>query len=226
MSFGRFRICGSLTAIVVVLSGCSTIHSVTVDAISDRSKTLGTTYHIEVNDPTGGVESGIHAAAVSHIKDALGARGLYEVPTSVKPDMVISASYGVGHGHVSIVTEQNTNIMLGVGMTAPPNSKAIVVYDKTLELTAHLPKPSDASVPGTGKARDGEELWSVKASITDPKQDISAYLAPLASACIDYIGTNPGKEVILPVDAAHARVLLQQRPPTLAGTPAPPPAVK
>lgn len=194
--------------VAALLAGCSTVHQVTVDAISDRSRALGVSYHLDVDDPTGGVEPGVHAVAISNIKDALGARGLYEVPASVRPDMVIEASYGVGHGHVSIVTERNSDLLTG-GLIPPPNSKAVVVFDKTLELTAHAPESPNA--PG-GKARSRDELWSIKTKITDTKQDISAYLPALASACIDYIGENPGREVILPVDTAQAKVLLQKRP--------------
>lgn len=209
MSISRLCIPGGLAA-ALVLAGCSAVHRVTVDAISDRTKPLGTTYHLEVNDPTGGVEPAVQKAAIADIKDALGARGLYEVPASVKPDMVIEASYGVGHGHVNIVTEQNTSILLTTGVSAPPNSKAVIVYDKTLELTAHAPAPA-GSAPG--KTKHGDELWSLKAIITDTKQDISAYLPALSSATINFIGENPGREVIFPVDEAHAKELLQQRPP-------------
>lgn len=218
MSISRWCIPGGLTA-ALLLAGCSTVHRVTVDAISNPTKPLGTTYHLEVNDPTGGIETAVHKAAIGNIKDALGARGLYEVPASMKPDMVIEASYGVGHGHVNIVTEQNTNLLLTTGVSGPPSSKAVIVYDKTLELTAHAPTPAGRT---PGQTKHGEELWSLKAIITDTKQDISAYLPALASATINYIGENPGREVILPVDEALAKQLLQQRPPAQpeAATPA------
>ena len=57
-----------------------------------------------------------------------------------------------------------------------------------------------------------DELWSLKVKIVDPKQELAPYLPALASACIDYIGENPGREVTFPVDSAHAQLLLQQRP--------------
>lgn len=192
-----------------LFTGCSSVHQVTVDAISDRSKPLGSSYHLEVNDPTGGVDPTMHQIAVGVIKDALAARGLYETPASVRPDMVIEASYAIGHGYVNIVTEHNTAVMLGSSITQPSQSKAIVVYDKTLELTARAPaKPGSASK----QAGNGDELWSLKIKIVDPKQELAPYLPALASACIDYIGENPGREVTFPVDSAHAEVLLRQRP--------------
>lgn len=199
-----------------LFTGCSTVHQVTIDAISDRSKPLGASYHLEVNDPTGGVDPTLHQLAVSAINDALAARGLYETPASVRPDMVIEASYAIGHGYVNIVTEQNTSIMLGPSITQPPQSKAIVVYDKTLELIARAPgKPGSTDK----QARTGDELWSLKAKIVDPKQELAPYLPALASACIDYIGENPGREITFPVDSVHAEALLRQRPSATA-TPA------
>ena len=111
----------------------------------------------------------------------------------------------INHGHVNIVTQRNSEIMLGGGLAPPLDSKAVVVYDKTMELTGRVPKD-----PATNK--EGAELWSVKAKITDTKQQLAPYIDALASACIDYIGENPGREITLPVDSQHAKTLLQQRP--------------
>ncbi len=205
----------ALTALVL-LTGCSVVHNVTVDAISDRTKPLGASYRLEVNDPSGGVEPEVQALAVSSIRDALAARGLYEVPAGVKPDMVIEAGYARGHGQIKIVNDRNTDILLGPGTLPAQNSKAVVVFEKTLELTGRV--PGDAGQPGA-------ELWSVKAKIVDTRQELAPYLPALASATIDYIGENPGREVTLPVENSQAQVLLQRRPagstPVPAGTEAP-----
>ncbi|AOS43679.1 hypothetical protein Verru16b_00731 [Lacunisphaera limnophila] len=204
------------------LAGCMTVHNVTIDAISDRTKPLGATYHLEVNDPSGGVDPTVHGAAVETIMDALAARGLYEVPASVRPDMMIEASYGTGHGYIKIINEANTPILLGSSLPTN-NSKAVVVYDKTLEITARAPAPPGAASRPGHPAKPLDELWSVKAKIMDNKQELIPYLPALASACIDYIGENPGRELTLPVEAGQAKVLLQQRPaaPAPAAAPAP-----
>lgn len=215
MSNRHLHLLASL-GLLVCLAGCQVVHDVTIDAISDRSKPMGASYHLEVNDPTGGVEPELHNLAVSTIKDALGARGLYEAPASVRPDMVIEASYAVGHGHVKIVTERNTDILLGPSISPHPSSKAVVVFDKTLEITAREPAPPAGTGDSRIAAQPGAELWSVKTKIVDTKQTLAPYLPPLASACIDYIGENPGRELILPVDSGHAATLLQQRPPAKA----------
>jgi hypothetical protein len=208
--------------LLACLSGCQVVHDVTIDAISDRSKPMGVSYHLEVNDPTGGVDPGLHNLAVNTIRDALAARGLYEAPAGVRPDMVIEASYAVGHGHVKIVTERNHDILVGSSISPNPSSKAVVVFDKTLELTAREPAPPAGPGDLRSAAQPGSELWSVKAKIVDTKQTLAPYLPPLASACIDYIGENPGREVILPVEGGHAANLLQQRPPARAAAEVPP----
>lgn len=191
-----------------LLAGCSTVHEVTIDAISDKTRPLGASYHLEINDPTGGVDADLQRLAVATIKDALAARGLYEVPPSVRPDMVIQADYRIGHGHVKIVNERNMDVLIGGGLPNP-SSKAIVVYDKTLDLTAREPAPPPA--PGS-PPKNGGELWSVKTKIVDTKQEMASYLPALAAAAIDYIGENPGRELILPVDSTTTRTLLEQRP--------------
>jgi hypothetical protein len=203
--------------VAACLAGCSTVHDVTVDAISDRSKPMGSSFHLEVNDPAGGVNPELHEAVVAMIKDALAARGLFEVPASVRPDMMIEGSYGVGHGYVKIVTETNMGVLLGPTGAPQNNSKAVVVFDKTLELTGRAVVPTPAASGTAGQP--GEELWSIKAKIVDTKQELMPYVPALASACIDYIGENPGRELTFPVDSAHAQVLLQQRAPT-SGAPA------
>lgn len=215
MSNRHLRLLASL-ALLACLAGCQVVHDVTIDAISDRSKPMGASYHLEVNDPTGGVEPELHNLAISTIKDALAARGLYEAPASVRPDMIIEASYAVGHGHVKIVTERNHDILLGASISPNPSSKAVVVFDKTLEITAREPAPPAGAGDSRNAAQPGAELWSVKAKIVDTKQVMAPYLPPLASACIDYIGENPGREVVLPVDSGHAASLLHQRPPAKA----------
>ncbi len=213
MSIRQPLLWGGLIA-AAFLTGCTTVHDVTVDAISDRTKPLGSSYHLEVNDPAGGVDPERHAIVVAAIEDALAARGLYAAPATVRPDMMIQASYGVGHGYVKIVTQQNTNILLGPSGMPQSNSKAVVVFDKTLELTARDVLPPPAGSPDVGQP--GPELWSVKTKIVDTKQDLLPFVSALASACIDYIGENPGRELTFPVDSSQAQQLLQHRPEAVA----------
>ncbi|HWA24922.1 MAG TPA: hypothetical protein VG734_04535 [Lacunisphaera sp.] len=209
-------------------AGCQTVHEVTVDAISNPKKSIGQSYRLEVLDPSGGVDSDLQSAAIATIKDTLAARGLYEAPPGVKPDSVITYTYGVGHGHINIVTQANTDMLLGPMAAAPTtSSKAVVVYDKFIELSAReVPDTTGPARPGTLPAR-GEEKWNIKATIVDAKKTLDAYLPALATACIDYIGANSGKELHFKIESKEALEVLHKRshPATPTATiPATPPA--
>lgn len=204
-----FLFVGWLAALLC--AGCQIVHEVTVDAISNSQKPNGQSYRLEVLDPSGGVDVELLALATATIKDTLAARGLYEAPPSVNPDMIINYEYGVGHGHIKIVTERNTDLLLGPMIAPASSSKAVVVYEKFIELTAReavsVPDPDNPGAP----AKPGEELWNIRASIVDPKKDMAPFLPALASSCIDYIGENTGKELHFKVKPDEAKVILRQR---------------
>lgn len=193
--------------------GCQTVHQVTIDAISNPRKQVGQSYELEVLDPSGGVDVELQAMALATIKETLAARGLYEAPRGVKPDSIITYTYGVGQGHINIVTEQNTSLLIGPMLTTMPatNSKAVVVFDKFIELSAREAVTApDPNRPGT-PARKGEELWNIKATIVDTKNTLAPYLAALGSSCIDYIGANSGQELHFKVEDKIAKAILKQR---------------
>lgn len=204
----------SLTiALLAVLlgAGCQTVHEVTVDAISSSHKQTGQSYRLEVIDPSGGVETEVQAEAIAMARDALGARGLYEAPAGAKPDVIINYEYGVGQGHIQIVTERNVDMLLGPFVTQETSSKAVVVYEKFIELTAReavtTPDPAHPGAP----AKPGEELWNIRSSIVDAQKDLAPYLPALATACIDYIGENTGKELHIKVETNAAKEILKHR---------------
>jgi len=201
---------GSLA--VLLGAGCQTVHEVTVDAISSAQKHVtGQAYRLEILDPSGGVDVELQAEALTTIKEALAARGLYEAPPGGNPDMIINYEYGVGHGHIKIITERNTDLLLGPFVAPATNSKAVVVYEKYIELTAReavrVPDPARPGAP----ARPGEELWNIRATIVDTKKELGPFLPALASSCIDYLGENTGKELHLKVEQDAAREILRHR---------------
>lgn len=205
---------GRLTGVALLpflLAGCQTVHQVTIDAISSPSKPLGASYHLEVRDPSGGVEPALLALITSSVQDALGARGLYVVPRVTSPDMVITLNYGVGQGHIMIVTSQNTEVLFGGGIVPQNKSKAVVVFEKFIELSAREPVPKSAATTGPGGLiKPGEELWNIRGSIEDPKNEMAPYVPIITAAIVDYIGTNPGREVHMPLNASQAQELMQQ----------------
>ena len=213
----------ALLALAALLgAGCQTVHTVTIDAISNPRKQIGQSYQLEVIDPSGGVEAELQAMATATIKEALAARGLYEAPRGTKPDSIITYTYGVGQGHINIVTEQNNETLAGPGnIISTTNSRAVVVYDKFFELSAReavsTPDPNRPGAP----ASKGEELWNIKATIVDSKNTLIPYLAALGSSCVDYIGENSGKEVHVNVEDSAAKAILKQRgKPAVAPKPA------
>jgi len=215
--------CALLGLAVLLGAGCQVVHSVTVDAISNPRKSIGLSYQLEVIDPSGGVEAELQAMATGTIKQSLAARGLYEAPRGTKPDSIITCTYGVGQGHINIITEQNNEMLMGpVSITPATNSRAVVVFDKFVELSARealaTPDPNRPGAP----ARKGEELWNIKATIVDSKDSLAPYLSALGSAIIDYIGENSGKELHIKVEDGTAKAVLRERSkPKPAPTPAP-----
>ena len=200
---------GCLAAALGAFTSCSTIHEVMVDAINNPEKPMGTSYHLEVHDPTGGVDKELGAKALANAKDALSARGLYEAPPNAKPDMIIDLEYGVGPGQIKIIYRSPADVsMSNIGPQDPP-AKPILVFEKFLQLTGREPTP-EATAPGPARARRrGDELWSVRVTVEDQKKDLAPYISVLASVSVEYIGRNTGQEKHFEVDANKAESALR-----------------
>ncbi|MBI2815289.1 MAG: hypothetical protein HYX71_13520 [Opitutae bacterium] len=190
------------------LAGCTTTHEVTIDAISNSTRPMGASYRLEVHDPSGGVEPAVSAQAIARAKDALAARGLYEAPANAKPDNIINLEYGVGQGQIKIIYRsraEETISPLGL-QKSEPYAKPVLVYEKYIQLSAREPVADDlaAPAPRARPKKRGDELWNVRVSVEDPKKDLAPYLPVLASAAVDYLGRNTGKEVHISVEAEKA----------------------
>lgn len=204
---------GWLAATLGAFTGCSTIHEVMVDALNNPAKPLGTSYHLEVHDPSGGVDPALGAAAIANGKDALAARGLYEAQANAKPDMIIDLEYGVGPGQIKIVYRARTEISLSRLESQEPAAKPVLVFEKYLQLTAREPATVGAA-PARARPRNrGDELWSVRVSVEDQKKELAPYLPVLASVSVEYIGRNSGAEKHFEVDAGKAAAALRHPKP-------------
>lgn len=204
---GSICLGGWLVAALGVLAGCATTHEVTVDAINHATKPMGTSYRLEVHDPSGGVEPAISAQAVAHAKDALAARGLFEAPANTKPDTIINLEYGVGQGQIKIVYRSRVDESIGGfgSQKSEPPAKAVLVFEKYIQLSAREPVADDATQPQRGRPKNrGDELWNVRVSVEDPKKELAPYLPVLASVSVEYLGRNTGKELHIVVDADKA----------------------
>lgn len=199
---------------VAALSGCKTIHSVKVDAINNPARPLGTSYRLEMHDPSGSQPDDVARDAREVVKEALAARGMFEAPPNAAADMVITAEYGVGPGQMKIVYKPSESSIMGVTTMGRGSPKPILVFEKYIKITAREPAPSLAPRPGGGRAAGpprGEELWSLTVSVEDEKKDLGPYLTVLASTSVDYIGANSGAELHVAVDASTAAGQLRQR---------------
>jgi len=204
---------GVLAAVVFALTGCQTVHEVMVDAINNQAKPMGTSYHLEVHDPSGGVEKELGVQAVADVKDALAARGLFEAPSKTKPDMVIDLEYGVGPGQIKILHRPPPVVMMGTLETSDDDfgDKPVLVFEKYITLSAREPAPAEAA-GGRGRAAPrGDELWNLHVSVEDQKKELAPYLPVLASVSIDYMGENSGKEKRILVKADDAASSLRRR---------------
>lgn len=201
-------------ATLAATTGCQTIHYVKVDAINDPGKSLGTAYRLEMHDPTGSQAEEVAADARTLVKEALAARGMYEAPPNGAADMIITAEYGVGPGQMKIVYKPAEST-LGIGATTMGRGtpKPILVFEKYIKLTAREPSAGEQpTAPRSVRRGDrGEELWSLTVSVEDEKKDLAPYLTVLASTSVDYIGSNSGSELHVPVDAATAGGDLRRR---------------
>lgn len=202
---------GWLAVTLGAFTGCSTTHMVMIDAINNPAKPMGTSYHLEVNDPGGGVDQEVGSIAIAHGKDALAARGLHEAPAGTKPDMIIELEYGRGPGQTSLVYRGPTHLSKTNQWPREPDAKLVIVFEKYLQLTAReSPATAEAAAPpphGSPPIR-GEELWSVRVAVEDQEKQLAPYLPVLASVVVDYIGRNSGAERYVAVNARQAAAAL------------------
>lgn len=197
-----------------LLVGCKTIHSVKVDAINNPARPLGTSYRLEMHDPSGSQPDDVAREARQVVTEALAARGMFEAPPNAEADMVISAEYGVGPGQMKIVYKPSESSIIGVTTMGRGSPKPILVFEKYIKITAREPAATPAPRPAGGRNPGpprGEELWSLTVSVEDEKKDLGPYLTVLASTSVDYIGANSGAELHVPVDASTAAGQLRQR---------------
>ncbi len=208
------RAAGLFAAVILVLSltGCRTIHEVKIDAISDPTKSTGTAYRLEVNEPAGGVEKETIDQAAEGVRRALASKGMYEAPANAQPDIVIFMEAGVGPGQMKIVY-QSSGDAFGAERRSP---RPMLVHEKYIKLSAREPVPVETA-PATGnrdrrarQSKQGAEVWNVHVGVEDPKKDLGPYIAILTTASVDYIGTNSGQEKTLIVDAQTGTIVRQQ----------------
>lgn len=216
----RLVACGCLTALLIVLGGCQTVHEIKVDAINDLTTPMGSSYRLEMHDPTSSQSAAASRLAEAMVRQALASRAMYEAPENVPPDMIITAEYGVGSGQLKIAY----GAPQGFSAAGGPQARPVMVFEKFLKLTAREPVPPPPEpTPGDRRTRPpsrparGKELWNIEVSIEDPKKDLAPVLEVLAAVSVDYLGGNTGEEVYVRVESNAPEAKLGPPVPRPAG---------
>ncbi len=221
----------ALTGAALLVGGCGTpAHSVKVDAIARPARADAQSYVLKSKDPTKGEESLRHREASDFIRTALAGKGLYEAPSAERADMVVELDYGmeaprskiervsvpvyaqVGGGvrydTVPSTDSRGNSTLRTVAVYQPPRNeivgyeevpRMVTVYEKYVRISARENRPAS-------EGRPPAELWSIHASTEDESKDLRKYLPILASATVDYIGSDTSSQRTVKVRADGADV--------------------
>jgi hypothetical protein len=235
-----------LLGLAALVGGCgSPAHSVKVDASSRPVRAEAQSYVLRFKDPTKGDESLRHREAADFIRTALAGKGLDEASLPERADMVVEFDYGMEAprskiervsvpvyaqvwGGVRYETVQSTDsrgnsTLRTVAVHQPPRNqivgyeqvpRRVTVYAKYLRLSARENRAAS-------EGRPPAELWSIHASTEDESKDLRKYLPILASATVDYIGSDTSSQRTVKVRADGAEVDFIRR---RGAEPAPAPA--
>jgi hypothetical protein len=153
--------------VLICAGGCASFkptRDVAVDAISDPAAGTAQSFRLVPKDPAAARDPSVHNLALSAANIALSSRGLYEAPSSSRPDILVEIDYGLGN-----------SIPL-------PNGPAVV--EKFLQLSARRYR-EDAPPPGRG-----EEIWNVRTSVADPGTAVLNSLPVLAAVAAEYLARD------------------------------------
>lgn len=210
---------GLFAALVVGLSGCAhQVHNVKVDAIQNPEVVIGYSYRIVERDAARAELDERHDEAVSVVKAALDARGMYEARDPGTAEVEVIIDYGIGprrlkvHNYhegmeptvarapLAIVHVQQRDGR--IGYAAFPAEKLDVdgtyrglpvmrgahVFEKYLLIQA---RETPAAV---GPLRKPQEAWQVQARVEDMSESLDGYLPVLAGAAANYLGSSTEKQ--------------------------------
>ena len=211
-------------------AGCSTsTYEVKVDAISKPATPVAAaasepqSYKLKSKNPAQGEESLRYREAAEYVKTALSGKGLYEVTSMDKADMVVELDYGIDAPRTKI---QNVNVPVyaqtggGVRYDQVPvtdskgnvSYRTVAVYDAPrTELVGYDNVPRQVSIyekylrltaretKPAGEGRPPSEIWSVSVSAEDESKDLRKYLPIMASATADYIGKDSTNQKVVKI---------------------------
>ncbi len=194
----------SLAAVVVMLatSGCSSQYRFAVDAVRETPTTLPRqSYRLVDARPAVAVDDPDFERMAADVHTALSAKGLYEVPHGLVPDLVVEVDYGMS---APIQTRrfrtEPIHAVMSPGWSSGLNRNSIpgapgaaqqylgtrdvpyteITYQKFLRLTAR------ELVPDTGGAL-GRQVWSLHVTNQDESNNLGEYARLMVAAAMDSI---------------------------------------
>lgn len=220
-----------MTVAVILLglfgAGCSTSYHVDVDALQNpRVVQSGYSYRIEASNASTSSNDALFEEVEALVHTALSGRGMYEAPEGEKPSVIIDLDYGVGPVQSRLV---RTNVSSPIGsqqmdpltgrvtptpgdprlggtMSGISGSQSGSGYrqEYTFEKYLTIVGRDNSTEVAAGEPR--VELWRVHVTVEDTGDDIANYLAVLAAAAADYIGTDTHEKQRLHVSEDDAVV--------------------
>lgn len=220
--FSRLSRYGAALALAAAMAGCATdAHQVKVEAISKPAsapRVAAQSYRLKSKNPALGEENLRYKEVADYVRTALSGRGLFEAHQDDVADMVVELEFGmdsprskvqrvnvpvyaaVGGGvryeTVPTTDAKGNTTMRTVAVYDPPRSelvgyddvpRQVAIYQKYLRITARESRSSSEGKPPA-------ELWSVQATTEDESKDLRKYLPLMASATVEYIGQDTGRQ--------------------------------
>ena len=211
-------------ALVLLAGCKTTTYTLQVDAISQTGEVAQAakepkSFKVVSHNPLIAEDSLRYHEVSDYVKTALSAKGMYEAPAAENADLIIEIDYGMETPRMKYETVTIPIIVFQEGMPSrelvPMGTSAsgqviyktvrvpglqvrkivgwkeetepVVVYEKYLKVSA---RENQESVEG----RPPPEVWSVNVSAEDQSNELRKYLPILASATVDFIGTNTRRE--------------------------------
>lgn len=210
----------------MLVTGCATRHTFTVEAINQADRELSRQSFLLLDARA---EADLAEPAFRGVeKDlltALSGRGFYAAPKGVAPEMLIEVDFGMSapivthHVRVEPVeimaASAQTFPMRLSGQTAPLGTTrplvvhqevpfTVTTYEKFLRLTARdLPRGGDAPVP--------PQIWSVLVTNRDASDDLATYLPLMIAAAMDSAGRDFEGEQRVVLTGRDGRVAFVQQ---------------
>lgn len=188
------------TLLLVVLSGCSHVYPVKVDAMRTDEVAPRRTYHIVAADPGAAASEPTFAEARIMVARVLDDHGFLPASRPEWADMIVELDLQISRKRFISVTDptardhaatavflpdRGADTAAGTsGIQAPPSTlkRVVAMWEKQLSLVA---RDNVAPVPSnTGR---GAELWRVAVSLQDDSPTLEGLVPVLTSALVDSI---------------------------------------